>query len=137
MNVAKASFSHTPFHQRIVTRSPNHMWASSCSMTSAMRSHLGPRRVGGVGEELGLAEGDAAEVLHRARREVRDRDEVELVAGIREREVLAVVAQRVRRDLDRERREVALARRVTTRKAMPSTSTGSVATRGPTTKATR
>ena len=74
-------------------------------------AHLGPRRVGGVGEELGLAEGDAAEVLHRARREVRDRDEVELVAGIREREVLAVVAQRVRRDLDRERREVALARR--------------------------
>ena len=27
--VAKASFSHRPFHQDIVTRSPNHMWAFS------------------------------------------------------------------------------------------------------------
>ena len=34
MNVAKASFSQMPFHQRIVTRSPNHMWASSWAMTS-------------------------------------------------------------------------------------------------------
>ncbi len=29
MNVAKASFSQIPFHHRIVTRSPNHMWATS------------------------------------------------------------------------------------------------------------
>ena len=35
MNVANASFSQIPFHQRIVTRSPNHMWASSCAIVSA------------------------------------------------------------------------------------------------------
>ena len=35
MNVAKASFNQIPFHQRIVTRSPNHMWASSWATTSA------------------------------------------------------------------------------------------------------
>ena len=35
MKVAKASFSQIPFHQRMVTRSPNHMCASSCETTSA------------------------------------------------------------------------------------------------------
>ncbi len=35
MNVANASFSQMPFHHRIVTRSPNHMWASSWATTSA------------------------------------------------------------------------------------------------------
>jgi hypothetical protein len=34
MNVAKASLSQMPFHQRMVTRSPNHMWASSWAITS-------------------------------------------------------------------------------------------------------
>ncbi len=38
MNVANASFSHRPFHQRIVTRSPNQMWASSWATVSAMSS---------------------------------------------------------------------------------------------------
>ena len=38
MNVAKASLSQMPFHHRMVTRSPNHMWAISCEMTSATRS---------------------------------------------------------------------------------------------------
>ena len=38
MNVAKASFSQMPFHQRIVTRSPNHMCASSCAIVSATSS---------------------------------------------------------------------------------------------------
>ena len=28
-NVANASFNHRPFHQLMVTRSPNHMWAFS------------------------------------------------------------------------------------------------------------
>ena len=37
MNVANASFSQIPFHQRIVTRSPNHMCAFSWAMTSATR----------------------------------------------------------------------------------------------------
>ncbi len=35
MKVANASFSQIPFHHRIVTRSPNHMCASSCAITSA------------------------------------------------------------------------------------------------------
>ncbi len=38
MKVAKASLSQMPSHQPIVTRSPNHMWASSCAITSATRS---------------------------------------------------------------------------------------------------
>ena len=35
MKVANASLSQIPFHQRIVTRSPNHMWASSWATVSA------------------------------------------------------------------------------------------------------
>ena len=38
MNVAKASLSQIPSHHRMVTRSPNHMWAISWAMTSATRS---------------------------------------------------------------------------------------------------
>ena len=38
MKVAKASLSQRPFHQDIVTRSPNHMCAFSCATTSAIRS---------------------------------------------------------------------------------------------------
>ena len=38
MKVAKASLSQMPSHQLIVTRSPNHMCASSCAITSATRS---------------------------------------------------------------------------------------------------
>ena len=38
MKVANASFSHKPFHQRIVTRSPNHICAFSCETTSATLS---------------------------------------------------------------------------------------------------
>ena len=37
IKVAKASLSQMPFHHFIVTRSPNHMWAISCEMTSATR----------------------------------------------------------------------------------------------------
>ena len=39
MKVAKASFSHSPFHHFMVTRSPNHMWAFSWETTSATRSN--------------------------------------------------------------------------------------------------
>ena len=38
MNSAKDSLSHRSFHQRMVTRSPNHMWASSWRMVMARRS---------------------------------------------------------------------------------------------------
>ena len=41
MNVAKASLSQMPFHQRMVTRSPNHIWASSCATTSATSCRSG------------------------------------------------------------------------------------------------
>ena len=41
MNVANASFSQMPFHQRIVTRLPNHWCASSWATTSAMFSSSG------------------------------------------------------------------------------------------------
>src|SRR4051794_35190496 len=36
--VANDSLSHRSSHQRIVTRSPNHMWAISCRIVSARRS---------------------------------------------------------------------------------------------------
>ena len=38
MYSANDSFSHRSFHQRMVTRSPNHMWASSCRMVMTRRS---------------------------------------------------------------------------------------------------
>ncbi len=38
MKVAKASFNQIPFHHFMVTRSPNHMWASSWLMTSVTLS---------------------------------------------------------------------------------------------------
>src|SRR5450756_2386182 len=38
MNSANDSFSHRSSHQRIVTRSPNHMCASSCRIVIARRS---------------------------------------------------------------------------------------------------
>ena len=60
---------------------------------------LALRGVLGVGEEEGLPEGDAAEVLHRAEREVGDRHEVHGVAGIGDVEVVGQVAQREVGDL--------------------------------------
>ena len=33
MYVANDSLSQTSFHQAMVTRSPNHMWAISCAIT--------------------------------------------------------------------------------------------------------
>src|SRR3712207_5628501 len=39
MYVANDSFSHRSSHQRMVTRSPNHMCAISCRIVSARRSY--------------------------------------------------------------------------------------------------
>ncbi len=36
---ANDSFSHRSSHQRMVTRSPNHMWASSCRIVLARCSY--------------------------------------------------------------------------------------------------
>src|SRR6476661_978847 len=38
-NVANDSLSHRSSHHFMVTRSPNHMWAISCSTVSARRSY--------------------------------------------------------------------------------------------------
>ncbi len=35
---AKDSLSHRSFHHFMVTRSPNHMWASSCRIVTTRRS---------------------------------------------------------------------------------------------------
>ena len=88
MKVAKASFSQMPFHHFMVTRSPNHMWAISWAITSAMRcsSSCEARR---VDEQGRLAEGDAAEVLHGPEGEVGHGDEVDLVARVGDAEVAA------------------------------------------------
>ena len=80
MNVANASFSQMPFHHPIVTRSPNHMCASSWATTSATSCRSLWVRGGGVDQQQVLAERDAAEVLHRPGGEVGQRDQVDLVA---------------------------------------------------------
>ena len=87
MNVAKASLSQMPFHHRIVTRSPNHMWAISWATTSAITCSSACVAVVGSTRRRALPERDAAEVLHRAEGEVGQGDEVELVARIRDAEV--------------------------------------------------
>ena len=138
MNVAKASLSQMPFHHFMVTRSPNHMWAISWAITSATRcssAWVAGRR---VDQQQRLAEGDAAEVLHRAEGEVGHGDEVELVARVGDAVVVGEEAQRERADLEGEGGEVALAGRVrrpaaACRRRRP----GSVASSGPTTNATR
>ena len=138
MNVANASLSQMPFHQRIVTRSPNHMWASSWATTSATTSRSLWVLVAGIDEQQVLAERDAAEVLHRAGGEVGQREQVDLVARVRDAVVVLEPAQAERADVER-RTPVRwpLPGTCTTRSGMPSTSTGSVASSGPTTNATR
>ena len=109
MNVANASFSQMPFHQRIVTRSPNHMWASSWATTSATTSLLALRARGRVDEQQVLAERDAAEVLHRAGGEVGQGEQVDLVARVRDAVVVLEPAQAEGADVEAEPGEVALA----------------------------
>jgi hypothetical protein len=60
----------------------------------------------GIDEQRRLAERDAAEVLHCAVGEVGDAEEVHLVPGVRDAEVVRVEAQRVCRHLERELAEV-------------------------------
>ena len=84
MNVANASFSQIPFHQRIVTRSPNHMWASSCAIGLGDVEALVVRGLRRIEQQQRLAVGHEPGVLHRALREVRDRRLVELLLGVRD-----------------------------------------------------
>ena len=104
MNVAKASFSQMPFHQPMVTRSPNHMWAISWATTSATRCSSAWVDRSSVEQQRGLAERDAAQVLHGPEREVGDGDQVELVAGVGDAVPVGQEAQRELADLEGERR---------------------------------
>ena len=94
MNVAKPSLSQMSSHHFIVTRSPNHWCAISCAMTPATPRFALDRRVLVVEEERGLAERDRAGVLHRARFEVGNADQVELPERILDAVVLVVKRDR-------------------------------------------
>jgi hypothetical protein len=87
---ANDSLSHRSFHHFMVTRSPNHMCASSCRIVTT-------RRFDGVGhlaaEDVGLGEGHRAGVLHRARVELRDEELVVLRERVRDAELLLVVGE--------------------------------------------
>ena len=137
MNVANASFSQMPFHHRIVTRSPNHMWASSWATTSATRICSSTVAVAGSTSSAFSRNVIAPEVLHRPGGEVGEREQVDLVARVRDAVVVLEPAQAERTDVEPESGEVPLPGTWTTRSGMPSTSTGSVASSGPTTNATR
>ena len=91
MNVANASFSQMPFHHFMVTRSPNHMCAISCTIVSAASDISSSVTCFGIEQQSRLAERHAAEVLHRAEREVGERDEVALLARIRDAVVVGEV----------------------------------------------
>ena len=110
MNVANASFSQMPFHHFIVTRSPNHMCAISCTIVERLLLLRSSVTVSGSTQQQRLAERHAAEVLHRAEREVGERDEIALLARIRDAVVVGEEAYRERADVERERGEVAACR---------------------------
>ena len=137
MNVAKASLSQRPFHQRMVTRSPNHMCASSWATTFGDTMLLGLRRGRRIDEEQRLAERDQTEVLHRAGGEVGHADEVELVGRVGDAEVVGEEARGKGPALHGEARERLLPGWCTIRSGTPSTSIGSVSSSSPTMKATR
>ena len=138
MKVANASFNQMPFHHDMVTRSPNHMWASSWAMTSTTASSSDWVAVVGVDQQQRLAVGDAAEVLHRAEREVGHGDHVHLVARVDDAVVVGEVAQRERADLERERGQGGLARPVhDAQRDAVDVDRAAVVSSGPTTKATR
>ena len=73
---------------------------------------LGVRAPGRIDEQHALAERDAPEVLHRSGCEVRQGDEVDLVARVRNAVVLLEPAQGERADVEGEAGELGLARHV-------------------------
>jgi hypothetical protein len=75
------------------------------------RLQLRLRRRGRVDQDVALPEGDATKVLHGAEREVRDGDEVELVAGVHDAEPVAEVAEGEGAHLERVGGQVLLADR--------------------------
>ena len=79
--------SHRSSHQAMVTRSPNHMCASSCAVTSIISRRWATLGPGGIDEEDLLGEGDRPRVLHRARPVLGHGEEVELLERIGPAEV--------------------------------------------------
>ena len=79
----------------MVTMSPNHWCAISCATTFGYVLLDGDGGGLGVDEEVGLAVGDAAEVLHGAGLEVGEGDHVELGHGVLNAEVGVVVVEDV------------------------------------------
>jgi hypothetical protein len=73
IQAAKPSLSHSPSHQDMVTRLPNHWCASSCHALLLLRAGGGL-----VDHERHLAIGDQAPVLHGAHGELGDADHVQL-----------------------------------------------------------
>ncbi len=98
---------------------------------------LDPRRLVRIDQQHRLAEGHAPEVLHRTEREVGDGHQVELVGRVGKSEVVGEEAERVCADFERVVGQVPLAGRMHDPERHAPTSTGSVASSGPTTKATR
>jgi len=134
--VANASFNQMPFHQPMVTRSPNHMWASSCSTTSATRSSSLRAELAGS-----VSSAASRNVTHprfsmapKAKSGSRRGRACRLVRLV---EVLGVVTERVRAGFESKGGQMLLACGVDHAKGVPSTSTALVTSRGPTTKATR
>ena len=84
MKVAKASLSQMPFHQFIVTRSPNHMCAFSCETTSAMRSSSAREAVFSSASSAVSRKVIAPRFSIAPAAKVGNRDEIELVARIRD-----------------------------------------------------
>ena len=62
-----------------------------------------------VQQQKGLAEGDAACILHRARREVRQADQIQLSKGILDSEIVVEIAQDILRRLQRKGAELLFA----------------------------
>ena len=109
MNVANASFSQMPFHQSIVTRLPNHMWASSWATTSTMRSSSAVVAFCGSASSSVSRKVMAPHVLHRAEGKVRHGDEVHLAARVVDAVVIHEPCQRERSGFQAEARQGRLA----------------------------
>ena len=114
MNVANASLSQMPFHHFIVTRSPNHMWAISWAIDVGHALQLGlGRRVAGSTSSSASRNVTQPRFSIAPNGEVGHGDEVELVAGIGDAEVVGEeVAARTRRPRGRTPVRCALAGRV-------------------------
>ena len=102
IQVANPSLSQMSFHHFIVTRLPNHWCAISCEMIDATLLRASSDARVGIDEQQPLAEGDRARVLHRAGREVRHRDDVELAERVLDAEVVVVEGELLFRCLERD-----------------------------------